>query len=74
MVNISIHWRRVVQQEGIPRSSHVIAVLSSRTILVYGGEIKPREPVDNRLYSVSLTGNGWCFAYVISPYVILICL
>jgi len=67
MSKIEATWRRLVGPEdlneqfadvgGIKRSSHIIAPASD-ALYIYGGELEPRRPVDNRLYQVSLQQNG----------------
>lgn len=42
----------VVESDDIRRSSHVVAVVDSE-LLIFGGEIKPRQPVDNKVYRIS---------------------
>ncbi|KAF1991865.1 galactose oxidase, partial [Aulographum hederae CBS 113979] len=46
-------WRRLASSEGLQRSSHVVAA-SHDELVVFGGEVKPRQPVDNKLYAISL--------------------
>ncbi|KAJ9447942.1 Nitrile-specifier protein 5 [Diplonema papillatum] len=38
------------------RSSHSVAVVKG-TIFIFGGEIKPRVPVDDKVYAVELSGG-----------------
>lgn len=45
-------WERIYVPE-IPRSSHTINIVSS-TAYIFGGEINPREPVDNDMHVVRL--------------------
>ncbi|KAI0756257.1 galactose oxidase [Daedaleopsis nitida] len=41
------HWFSLSKTPFLARSSHCIAVTESGIILVYGGELKPREPIDS---------------------------
>ncbi|TDL29587.1 galactose oxidase [Rickenella mellea] len=39
-------WTRLARSVSLPRSSHCLAISSQGTALLYGGELKPRTPVD----------------------------
>ena len=58
MAKIKVHWRKVSSHETIRRSSQVIGVSSSSNygplLCIFGGELKPREPVDNETYVLCL--------------------
>jgi hypothetical protein len=60
MAKVSINWQRISSADSLRRSSHVIAV-HENTVSVFGGELKPREPVPNSLFTVNLNGNGAYF-------------
>jgi hypothetical protein len=48
--------------EHLSRSSHAVSyVAATNSLYLYGGENKPRVPVDNVLYSLSLSdpATGW---------------
>lgn len=55
MANIKVEWRQVTRSDEIRRSSQTIAVQDDGTLNIFGGEVVPREPVDNKVYSLSLT-------------------
>ncbi|KAL3471597.1 hypothetical protein BJX99DRAFT_21469 [Aspergillus californicus] len=46
-------WTKLLDDSSIQRSSQTISVVGS-SIYLYGGEIRPREPVDSTVYRVSL--------------------
>ncbi|OAP58731.1 hypothetical protein AYL99_07821 [Fonsecaea erecta] len=46
-------WTRVLGEQRVRRSSHALSVIGSNAY-VYGGEIKPREPVDSDIHMVRL--------------------
>ena len=53
----TIKWQRVVTSPELRRSSHTIGIASAQ-LGIFGGELKPREPVDNKVYHVNLGGDG----------------
>ena len=51
-------WKCIVSQhEPLQRSSRCLSVIGN-TAYIHGGELKPREPRDNVLYSVALDAGG----------------
>ncbi|KAK3706025.1 hypothetical protein LTR37_013019 [Vermiconidia calcicola] len=56
MASIQASWRQVIDASDIRRSSQTIS-LASQDLLIFGGEIEPRQPVDNKHYRVALTGG-----------------
>lgn len=50
-------WAQIANNGDISRSSQTIS-LSSQHVLLFGGEIKPRQPVDNKLYQIPLNGSS----------------
>ena len=57
MSSLQASWQHVAKTDDIRRSSQV-AFVTDEDLLVFGGELKPRQPVDNKLYRVSLNRNG----------------
>ncbi|KAL8715133.1 MAG: hypothetical protein Q9220_001090 [cf. Caloplaca sp. 1 TL-2023] len=49
-------WRRVVTSNPLPRSSHSLSVIKGKAY-VFGGEEKPRQPVDNRMHVVTVPSS-----------------
>lgn len=49
---IHAKWHRI-SAPPLPRSSHTLSVVNGRTY-IFGGEIKPREPVDNDMHVIVL--------------------
>ncbi|RDL37650.1 Uncharacterized protein BP5553_05083 [Venustampulla echinocandica] len=45
-------WQRI-DSVGLPRSSHSLSVVAGRAY-IFGGETKPREPVDNDMHVITL--------------------
>lgn len=50
-------WRQIANHSDIKRSSQTIS-LSKQQILLFGGEIQPRQPVDNKLYQIALDSES----------------
>lgn len=48
---------KVSSSLNIKRSSQVIGVAKD-SLFIYGGELEPRRPVDDKVYTVDLKGNG----------------
>lgn len=50
-------WKQIPVAEGPPRSSHSLSVIGN-TAYVFGGEVRPREPVDNDMHVITLPSSG----------------
>lgn len=46
-------WKRLMNDERLRRSSHVLSVVDSN-VCIFGGEVKPREPVDDKVDVIPL--------------------
>lgn len=46
-------WTKILSDIAIKRSSQTLAILASNAY-IYGGELRPREPVDSAVYRLSL--------------------
>ncbi|KAL5119728.1 hypothetical protein ACEQ8H_002334 [Pleosporales sp. CAS-2024a] len=46
-------WKRVLETDRLARSSHVLSVIDD-TVCIFGGEVQPRQPVDNQVDILSL--------------------
>lgn len=53
MPNIVASCHKLLEAEVLRRSSQVVSVVGDRAY-IFGGELQPREPRDNDVYSVSL--------------------
>lgn len=51
-VPLNAKWHRISAPH-LPRSSHTLSVVSGRAY-IFGGEVEPREPVDNYMHVVTL--------------------
>ncbi|KIV86014.1 hypothetical protein PV11_01657 [Exophiala sideris] len=49
---VTAKWTRLLADDALPRSSQTLTVVGD-TAYVFGGEVKPREPVDSIVYHVS---------------------
>ncbi|KAF2719707.1 galactose oxidase [Polychaeton citri CBS 116435] len=49
-------WTKISQSEPLQRSSHNIAAAGGN-LYIFGGELKPRQPRDNVMYTIQLDGN-----------------
>ncbi|QDS72671.1 hypothetical protein FKW77_002891 [Venturia effusa] len=54
MPKLSIQWQHILSSDEIRRSSQTIAAQDDGMLNIFGGEIVPREPVDGKVYSLSL--------------------
>lgn len=50
--SVKAKWQRI-DSIGLPRSSHSVSVIAGRAY-IFGGETKPREPVDNDMHIITL--------------------
>lgn len=53
MADISGTWHKVLESELLQRSSHAMLVIGGKAY-VFGGELRPRQPVDNELHIVAI--------------------
>jgi hypothetical protein len=53
---VSAVWTKVLSHDAISRSSQTLSVVASNAYL-YGGELRPREPVDSAVYRIAV-GRG----------------
>ncbi|KAL4984682.1 hypothetical protein BDW68DRAFT_193499 [Aspergillus falconensis] len=51
-------WKKLLSDASIQRSSQTVSVIGTNAF-VYGGELRPREPVDSAVYRISV-GNDGC--------------
>ncbi|KAK5093490.1 hypothetical protein LTR70_004678 [Exophiala xenobiotica] len=49
-------WKCIAEHDDLQRSSHVVSVIG-RTAYIFGGELVPREPRDNKMFSTDLNGD-----------------
>lgn len=54
---LKARWTRIPLTNTLPRSSHSLSVIKG-VAYVFGGEIRPREPVDNDIHCISLPSSG----------------
>jgi hypothetical protein len=50
-------WTRLYDEERLRRSSHVLSVIG-QTVCIFGGEVQPRQPVDDQVDVLSLTADA----------------
>lgn len=46
-------WKKIPSDTSIPRSSHSLSLIKGKAY-IFGGEFRPREPVDNHVHVISL--------------------
>ncbi|KAL7913387.1 kelch domain-containing protein [Trichoderma velutinum] len=51
--NISARWTKLVAASRLCRSSHILSASASR-VLIFGGELLPRQPVDNHVDQINV--------------------
>ncbi|KAF5861534.1 hypothetical protein ETB97_012860 [Aspergillus alliaceus] len=49
-------WTKLLSDDAIRRSSQTLSVIGD-DVYIYGGELRPREPVDSAVYRIALDGN-----------------
>jgi hypothetical protein len=47
------NWTRLHSTERLRRSSHVVSVID-QTVCIFGGEVQPRQPIDDQIDVLSL--------------------
>lgn len=57
MDKLSATWSQLYSEDELQRSSHVVSVVDDKAY-VFGGELLPRQPVDNDVYKVDLRAGG----------------
>lgn len=50
-------WKCLVNHDDLQRSSHIVSV-ADKHVYVFGGELIPREPRDNKVFEVDLESAG----------------
>ena len=53
---IKARFSRLKHAQDLPRSSHSLSIINGRAY-VFGGEVKPREPVDNQMHIYTLRSS-----------------
>ena len=53
---LKARWRRISSDLSLPRSSHSLSVVKGRAF-IFGGEEKPRQPVDNTVHAIILPSD-----------------
>lgn len=49
-------WQRIAANDRLKRSSHVVSVVNGQ-LHIFGGEVQPRQPVDDKVDVVALTAG-----------------
>lgn len=49
-------WTKLLSNDSIRRSSQTLSVVAGNAYL-YGGELRPREPVDSAVYRITLNNS-----------------
>jgi hypothetical protein len=50
------NWQRLVKNDRLKRSSQVLSVVGDK-ICIYGGEVQPRQPVDDQIDILSISAG-----------------
>jgi hypothetical protein len=50
-------WTRLLETDRLQRSSQVLSVIDN-IVCIFGGEVQPRQPVDDKTDVLSLTSNS----------------
>lgn len=53
MANIVARCHKLLEGEILRRSSQIVSVVGDQ-VYIFGGELRPREPRDNNLHTISL--------------------
>lgn len=67
------NWTRIAKCDAIQRSSLCVSSTGS-SVYVFGGELKPRQPRDNNVHKVSLTGGEYVSLLFAPSVLFLSCL
>jgi hypothetical protein len=51
-------WQRLAQNDRLKRSSQIVSVIDNH-VCVFGGEVQPRQPVDDKVDVVALNSGEW---------------
>lgn len=51
-------WKRIPTNQKLPRSSHSLSVIKGKAY-IFGGEEKPREPIDNQMHIFTLPSSEY---------------
>ncbi|KAL6718537.1 hypothetical protein ACLMJK_004629 [Lecanora helva] len=54
---LKARWHRLAADPPLPRSSHSLSLVKGKAY-IFGGEEKPREPVDNHVHVLTLPSSG----------------
>ena len=47
------NWQRLAQNDRLKRSSQVVSVIDGQ-VCIFGGEVEPRQPVDDKVDHITL--------------------
>ncbi|KAL3431890.1 hypothetical protein BDV09DRAFT_175197 [Aspergillus tetrazonus] len=50
-------WRKLLNDASVQRSSQTLSIVGTNAF-IYGGELRPREPVDSAVYRISVDSDG----------------
>jgi hypothetical protein len=49
-------WRRLIKNDRLKRSSQVVSVVNDQ-VCIFGGEVQPRQPVDDKVDILSINAG-----------------
>lgn len=49
-------WRRLVKNDRLKRSSQILSVVNGQ-VCIYGGEVQPRQPLDDKVDIIALNAG-----------------
>lgn len=55
---VTAKWTKLTSSERLRRSSQVLSIVEE-TVWIFGGELFPRQPVDNQIDLINLGTNGY---------------
>lgn len=50
-------WTKIAESDRLRRSSQIMSVVQSQAY-IFGGEVEPRQPIDNQIDIVNLEATG----------------
>jgi hypothetical protein len=56
MSTIATKWTRLASSARLQRSSQTLSVINNQ-VWIFGGEVQPRQPVDNQLDVIELSNS-----------------
>lgn len=60
MGKLSAAWTKLCTSDKLQRSSHILSVVDGK-VYIFGGELLPRQPRDNHVYTMDIKAGSMYF-------------